>query len=250
MSNFMQQTSRLALVALLSTAPAYAFAQTATDEATEEPAAEAQVEGDATAEVEGDAEMPAADSETAEAPEADTEMQETDSAEAPVEEAPAADATAEAPEADVAQDGMATETAEAPAEEPAKPVEGQIVMQSESTILAEDLIGSNVYSSAGEDVGEIDNLIISLEGAVEGVVIGVGGFLGIGEKDVAIGMDSFSTTTDDMGNVRLVTSATKADLEAAESFITAADQAAQAAAQAPAADPALGTGTAPAADGN
>lgn len=137
-----------------------------------------------------------------------------------------------------------TATQTAPVEEeaaPVAPVEGQIVMQSEDTILAEDLIGSSVYSQDGEDIGQIDDLIVDLDGSVEGVVIGVGGFLGIGKKLVAVEMGSVSTQTDELNNVRLVTSATRADLDAAEAFVTAAEQ--QAAQQsletAPATDPAM-----------
>ena len=120
-----------------------------------------------------------------------------------------------------------------------KPVEGQIIMQSENTMLANDLIGSNVYSPDGDTIGDVDDLSVNFDGTVDGVVIGVGGFLGIGEKDVAVEMGSLSTTTDENGNMRLTSSATKTDLEAAEAFVTAADQQAAKRAQeaAPAVDP-------------
>ena len=122
----------------------------------------------------------------------------------------------------VAVDGTNTEVASDDAM--TKPVEGQIRMQSENTILAEDLIGSSVYSENGESIGDINNLIVSLDGMVEGVVIGVGGFLGLGEKDVAIEMASLAVSTDDNQNTRLMTSATKEDLEAAEEFVTVNQQ--------------------------
>ncbi|SFE28953.1 PRC-barrel domain-containing protein [Sulfitobacter brevis] len=107
------------------------------------------------------------------------------------------------------------------ADAPAKPVPGQIVMQSENTVLARDLLGSSVYSENGESIGDINNLIVSLDGKIDGVVIGVGGFLGLGEKDVAIEMASLKVSTDDRERTQLVTSASKADLEAAEAFVTA-----------------------------
>ncbi|XDA99463.1 PRC-barrel domain-containing protein [Sulfitobacter sp. LCG007] len=237
MNSIMQNTSRLALAALLSAAPVLGFAQATDNTPTQDPATQ-QIEGQAGAQSgaqDNAAPMPtengASDSTaTADAPAADTETEQSDTAQAPAEPmTPPADGTmtADAPADGTVQDGMATDTAEA---ETAKPVDGQIIMQDEDTILANNLIGSNVYSADGEDVGEIDNLIISLDGKVEGVVIGVGGFLGLGEKDVAVEMASLSTTTDDMGNIRLVTSATKADFEAAEDFVTTDQVAAESAA--------------------
>jgi hypothetical protein len=57
------------------------------------------------------------------------------------------------------------------------------VLQDKDSILGSSLIGSTVYTPANETVGDINDLIIGLDGKVQGVVIGVGGFLGLGEKD-------------------------------------------------------------------
>lgn len=148
---------------------------------------------------------------------------------------------------------------EAPAVEPEvppQPVEGQITMQSDGTALASDLLGSSVYSSTDETIGEISDMIVNLDGTIEGVVIGVGGFLGLGEKSVAIEMASLTVTTNEDGETRLQSAATREDLEAAPEFMTVEDQeAAEQAAQPPAdatmptdgtAMPADGTTTAPA----
>jgi sporulation protein YlmC with PRC-barrel domain len=48
------------------------------------------------------------------------------------------------------------------------------------------LTGLAVYNNNDERVGEINELIIGREGKIESVVLGVGGFLGIGEHDVAV----------------------------------------------------------------
>ncbi|MEO9631940.1 MAG: PRC-barrel domain-containing protein [Sulfitobacter sp.] len=258
MTNFMQHASRLAMIAVLGAAPLAATAQDATKPASDEATAEAPQTDEATQSSEATASDDAVESETetdtaeapegeaeleadtAEAPEADADMEAdtaeapdtdaaTDSAEAPATTEPMTEDTAEAPATEPLGDTVAPAdtTAEAPAEEPAKPVEGQITMQSENTILADDLIGSNVYSDAGEKIGDVDDLIVNLDGTVEGVVIGVGGFLGMGEKWVAVKMDSLSTMTDESGTLRLVSSATKTDLEAAEAFKTAQDMEAE-----------------------
>jgi sporulation protein YlmC with PRC-barrel domain len=48
------------------------------------------------------------------------------------------------------------------------------------------LIGVNVYNDNNEKIGDINELIIDKSGKVDDVVLGVGGFLGMGERDVAV----------------------------------------------------------------
>jgi sporulation protein YlmC with PRC-barrel domain len=48
------------------------------------------------------------------------------------------------------------------------------------------LIGVNVYNNASEKIGDVSELITDRDGKLAAVVIGVGGFLGLGEHDVAI----------------------------------------------------------------
>jgi sporulation protein YlmC with PRC-barrel domain len=56
------------------------------------------------------------------------------------------------------------------------------------------LIGLNVYNSENDKVGDISELIVDRSGKLEAVVVGVGGFLGIGEHDVAIPYGQISWT--------------------------------------------------------
>ena len=49
-----------------------------------------------------------------------------------------------------------------------------------------DLQGKAVYGSDGASIGDIKDVLVSQDGSVNAVIIGVGGFLGIGEKDVAV----------------------------------------------------------------
>src|ERR1700694_757943 len=61
------------------------------------------------------------------------------------------------------------------------PVAGHILVQDANTILAKELIGQTVYAPDKAKIGSISDLILSKDGrTVEGFVIGVGGFLGIG----------------------------------------------------------------------
>lgn len=54
---------------------------------------------------------------------------------------------------------------------------------------ASKLMGLDVYNEANEKLGDINELILDKNGKVAAVVIGVGGFLGMGEHDIAISMD-------------------------------------------------------------
>jgi sporulation protein YlmC with PRC-barrel domain len=51
------------------------------------------------------------------------------------------------------------------------------------------LIGVDVYNEANETIGNIEELILDKSGKVEHVVLGVGGFLGMGEHYVAVAFD-------------------------------------------------------------
>lgn len=76
-------------------------------------------------------------------------------------------------------------------------------------IYASDFIGMRVYAAENDfdafdvdttveagaelewdDIGEVDDVILGRDGEVKAVIIGVGGFVGIGEKDVAVDMSS------------------------------------------------------------
>jgi sporulation protein YlmC with PRC-barrel domain len=54
---------------------------------------------------------------------------------------------------------------------------------------ASKLMGLNVYNEANEKLGDVNELILDKDGKVSAVVIGVGGFLGMGEHDIAVTMD-------------------------------------------------------------
>lgn len=87
-------------------------------------------------------------------------------------------------------------------------------------ILANTLIGKSVYNNAsdeGEVVGDINDIVIAPNGMAEAVIIGVGGFLGIGEKDVAIEFGKVNWVDRD-GERWIVVDASKEQLEAAPAF--------------------------------
>lgn len=191
-------------------------------EATEPADTEAATDTEAPADTEAETDVEVA--EPAETEAADTDMTATEPAEADMTaETPAVDGVVST---DIADPDMTEGDAEMEVveEEPAQPVEGQITQQDSDTMLAGELIGSTVYNANDEAVGDIDNLIISMDGTVQGVVIGVGGFLGLGERMIAVELSSLEVMQDENGDPRMMTSATRADMEAAEEFITAEQQ--------------------------
>ena len=51
---------------------------------------------------------------------------------------------------------------------------------------ASQLVGVNIFNAKDETIGDVNELLVDKNGAIQAVVIGVGGFLGIGEKNVAL----------------------------------------------------------------
>src|SRR2546422_2489087 len=109
---------------------------------------------------------------------------------------------------------------------PKAPVAGQIVVQDANTILASrDLIGQTVYAPDKAKIGSISDLILSKDAkTVEGFVIGVGGFLGIGEKSVAMKLDRLKMTSGPNGAMELAMDVKKEELTNTPTFKSKKDQ--------------------------
>ncbi|MBO0741031.1 MAG: PRC-barrel domain-containing protein [Hyphomicrobiaceae bacterium] len=109
------------------------------------------------------------------------------------------------------------------------PVSGQIVVQDANTILSRDLIGQTVLAPDKTKIGSISDLILSKDGkTVEGFVIGVGGFLGIGEKSVAMKLDRLQMTQDSKtGGLQLTMDVKKDELTNTPSFKSRQEQEAE-----------------------
>ena len=104
-------------------------------------------------------------------------------------------------------------------EVPKTPVTGQILVQDANTVLAKELIGLTVYAPDKAKIGSISDLILSKDAkTVEGFIIGVGGFLGIGEKSVAMKMDRLQISHNGDGSVQLMMDVKKEELTNAPSF--------------------------------
>lgn len=106
---------------------------------------------------------------------------------------------------------------------PTTPVTTQngYVTGSQGQVLATNLIGKSVYNGSGdnaEKVGDVNDVLMSSDGKAQAVVIGVGGFLGLGEKDVAVEFNRLSWGAEQGNDRRLTIQASKDDLKSAPTF--------------------------------
>lgn len=94
-----------------------------------------------------------------------------------------------------------------------------IASQKPIEYLAKDrLIGAKVTGADGKIIGDIEDLIIDNTDHVAGVIMGVGGFLGVGEKKIAVATSALKLeVTDGKMNVSLA-EATKEALSAAPAY--------------------------------
>lgn len=84
-----------------------------------------------------------------------------------------------------------------------------------SNVALSDFYRQSVYDSANSKIGDISDVLISTDKRASLAIIGVGGFLGIGEKNVAVPFDSIKRTVRD-GKVYLTMDANKDQLKAAQ----------------------------------
>jgi sporulation protein YlmC with PRC-barrel domain len=76
-----------------------------------------------------------------------------------------------------------------------------------------------VYGSEGDRVGEVERIILTQEGEVETIVVDVGGFLGLGEKPVAVSLDQLLAGEDEAnGEMRLSVNHTEEELESMQAW--------------------------------
>ena len=106
----------------------------------------------------------------------------------------------------------------------AAPTEKFLTEQTETEWLASSLVGSTVYNEGDENLGDVNDVILADGGSVPAVIIGVGGFLGIGEKNVAVAFSELAKSTDANGQQKFILKVSKEELDAAPAFITLAEK--------------------------
>jgi sporulation protein YlmC with PRC-barrel domain len=140
-----------------------------------------------------------------------------DMAAAPAQPAPANGGAAPAAPADT--------MAQAPAAQPTDEVQTGAIDRSSlnavemGQVRTEDFVGTTVYGANDENVGEVGDVIMSTDGkTVDAVILDVGGFLGMGEKEVALGLDNLTFMADADGEMYVYTNLTKEQLEAQAAY--------------------------------
>jgi sporulation protein YlmC with PRC-barrel domain len=86
-------------------------------------------------------------------------------------------------------------------------------MQTSDEFRTSKLVGTKVYNNANENIGSIEDIILKSDGSMDEVVLSVGGFLGMGDKYVAVPFSSLKLTRNG-GGLKIVTDGTKDSLKA------------------------------------
>ncbi len=86
------------------------------------------------------------------------------------------------------------------------------------SVTVTDWYKQNVYDAKDNKIGEIMDVLVDKSGKVTSVIVGVGGFLGVDEKDVAVPFDAIQVTNKNNNNWYLVMNTTKDDLKSAPGF--------------------------------
>ena len=86
-----------------------------------------------------------------------------------------------------------------------------------SSLTVTDWYKQNVYDASNNKVGSIMDVLVSPDGKIDALIVGVGGFLGAGEKDVAVDFTAVQKTTKD-NKIYLTMNTTKDALKSARGF--------------------------------
>src|SRR5262245_11200468 len=108
-----------------------------------------------------------------------------------------------------------------PTPDPAAPgssAASTVTIDASKAMLATSVIGSSVFTAADENIGDINDLIVDNKGTVQAAIVGVGGFLGMGEKDVAVPLDKINVARDENNAIKLTIAASRDDLDKAPAF--------------------------------
>jgi sporulation protein YlmC with PRC-barrel domain len=86
-----------------------------------------------------------------------------------------------------------------------------------SSLTVTDWYKQDVYDQSNTKVGEIMDVLVGQDGQVSALIVGVGGFLGAGEKDVAVSFNTVKATMKD-NKIYLTMNTTKDALKSAPGF--------------------------------
>ncbi len=90
--------------------------------------------------------------------------------------------------------------------------------QKADDVLASTIIGKPAVNNQDETIGDVNDLVADKDGKIVAALIGVGGFLGIGEKDVAVRFQDLKLTRDENDKVKVTLNLSKDMLTSAPSY--------------------------------
>jgi hypothetical protein len=136
----------------------------------------------------------------------------------PSEMTPAPDQSTEGPQS------ISPGTSSAAADQAPSPSAQFLTEQEPNDWLASALIGKPVVNAGNETVGEINDLVTDSNGKIVAALIGAGGFLGIGEKDVAVPFQDLKLARDEDDHVTATLNVSKEQLAEAPDYKTLDEQ--------------------------
>lgn len=90
--------------------------------------------------------------------------------------------------------------------------------------LAYELLGTDIMNNQEENIGEVADIVIDPSGKVRAVVASVGGFLGVGERHVAVSWDALKIGHDKNGDMTAMLNTTKEELKNAPEYKYQSDE--------------------------
>jgi PRC-barrel domain len=99
----------------------------------------------------------------------------------------------------------------------ANPPEQTITSLPSGALPISDYYNQSVYDPQDNKIGDVKDLLVSKNGNIDAAIIGVGGFLGVGEKNVAVPFNALKLT-DKNGKRYLVLNTTKEALKSAAGY--------------------------------
>jgi sporulation protein YlmC with PRC-barrel domain len=93
-----------------------------------------------------------------------------------------------------------------------------VTQQAANELLARVFIGQAVHNAAGETVGDVNDLVFDRQGRINSVILGVGGFLSMGEKSVGVPFGALTFNVGKNGERVIVVALSKEALVKAPEF--------------------------------
>jgi hypothetical protein len=193
MNRFLATT---AVALMLAAAPALAQTPASPGSPAQDPAAQTPMQPEPPSAIPSEPDMKAPD-QSSEAP---MPIKPDQSSEAPIPTAPDQSSEPMAPEQSTAQGGQFLKE------------------QTADDMLATSIIGKPAVNSQDEQIGDVNDLVTDRSGKIIAALIGVGGFLGIGEKDVAVRFEDLKFNRDENDNVKVTLNISKETLASAPNY--------------------------------